>query len=110
MNYQETEVEAQYDGVGDGHGCELDFPEVAGEDLGDHVHGVHRHSSEDGGACYLPYLLRLDPDPSRELLPFLLPLVPTVNSVLTAIRRVSQKGLVNIAVAGDTRHERERES
>lgn len=38
--YEEAEIEADDDGVGDRDGGELDIAEVAGEGLGDDVHGV----------------------------------------------------------------------
>lgn len=50
MTYQETEIEADDDGVGDGYGSELDVAEVAGEGLCDDVHGEGGDAAEDGGA------------------------------------------------------------
>ena len=52
--YEEAEVEANDDGVGDGDGSELNFAEVAGEGLGDDVHGEGGHAAEDGGAHNMP--------------------------------------------------------
>lgn len=61
--YHESEIESDDDCVGDGHGGELEVPEVAGEGLGDDVHAVDHHSAERGWADDPPQLLRLDPDP-----------------------------------------------
>lgn len=65
--YQEAEVEADDDVIGDGDGGELEVAEVAGEGLGDDEHGIGGDAAEDGGAHYVPELLGFDPHPSRQL-------------------------------------------
>lgn len=52
--YQEAEVEADDDSVGNRNRSKLDFTEVAGEGLGDDVHRVGSDAAEDGGTDDVP--------------------------------------------------------
>lgn len=54
MLYQKAKAKANNDGAGDGDGGELEVADVAGEGLGDDVHGEQGQAGEDGRADDLP--------------------------------------------------------
>lgn len=55
--YDQAEIEADDDAGGDGDGSEFQVTKVAGERLGDDVHGEGGDTAEDGRTNYVPKLL-----------------------------------------------------